>query len=181
MGFPCGVPSKVSIHAPVWGATMMMPIPQPTGGFNPRTRVGCDLAYSWLLKPSARFNPRTRVGCDENTPSEWIDYKVSIHAPVWGATAYRFNYPAIQVFQSTHPCGVRLENTPSEWIDYKVSIHAPVWGATAYRFNYPAIQVFQSTHPCGVRLENTPSEWIDYKVSIHAPVWGATRQGSKCR
>ena len=55
----------VSIHAPVWGAT-----DRQDGAygfmacFNPRTRVGCDLALG-LYRVSFRcFNPRTRVGCD---------------------------------------------------------------------------------------------------------------------
>ena len=39
-----GQPLPVSIHAPAWGATSCGhgPMPRPCG-FNPRTRVGCDL------------------------------------------------------------------------------------------------------------------------------------------
>ena len=58
---------------------------------------------------------------------------------------------AADVFQSTHPCGVRpLEKASisKRW----VSIHAPVWGATF--------------KPCAIKARQT--------VSIHAPVWGAT-------
>ena len=56
----------VSIHAPVWGATL-----------------ACHKDYSYLS-----FNPRTRVGCDlVDHPDQWGD-NVSIHAPVWGATAF---------------------------------------------------------------------------------------------
>ena len=56
------------------------------GGFNPRTRVGCDLGC--LPKNFYRlgFNPRTRVGCDGNIATDWTPAPVSIHAPVWGAT-----------------------------------------------------------------------------------------------
>ena len=48
---PCGVrlnkwgiatEKLVSIHAPVWGATMSLGFLVGTGSFNPRTRVGCD-------------------------------------------------------------------------------------------------------------------------------------------
>ena len=75
------------------------------------------------------FNPRTRVGCDKQA-----------------ATTGEYG-----LFQSTHPCGVRLakamqNNKPD------VSIHAPVWGATCVVYDAKAV--------------------ID--VSIHAPVWGAT-------
>ena len=35
----------VSIHAPVWGATLVVVSVKPWGCFNPRTRVGCDRDY----------------------------------------------------------------------------------------------------------------------------------------
>ena len=77
------------------------------------------------------------------------------------------------MFQSTHPCGVRLKAAVLQTI----------------------VQEFQSTHPCGVRLAlpfsritkqcfnprtrvgcdfGTAKNGHDYLVSIHAPVWGAT-------
>ena len=70
---PCGVRHiskkfvsgwKVSIHAPVWGATLLLS--RPTNGlcFNPRTRVGCDGTSQQYCAAFASFNPRTRVGCD---------------------------------------------------------------------------------------------------------------------
>ena len=76
-------------------------------------------------------------------------------------------------FQSTHPCGVRL--------------NAEMSGTTEL--------MFQSTHPCGVRLcaddfhaarhsfnprtrvgcdSYKSCEFTGGDVSIHAPVWGAT-------
>ena len=56
----------VSIHAPAWGATHHRP-GRPCGyaGFNPRTRVGCDVR-----------------GADKPAPPQLV----SIHAPAWGAT-----------------------------------------------------------------------------------------------
>ena len=100
---------------------------------------------------------------------------VSIHAPVWGANKNDVVADCVVMFQSTHPCGVRMSK-----LDIKkaieVSIHAPVWGAktrkgkkcVALGFN-PRTRVgcearcyvfdgflatFQSTHPCGVRKSN---------------------------
>ena len=99
---------------------------------------------------------------------------VSIHAPVWGATTITNTLNLDQLFQSTHPCGVRQSASshyrcsrrfnprtrvgcdrarPRCWHDDMVSIHAPVWGATD-----------------GIKY---PRTWD--LVSIHAPVWGATR------
>ncbi len=59
---------------------------------------------------------------------------------------------ALQMFQSTHPHGVRLRriNRFSRW--YLVSIHAPTRGATLISSTIIRILVFQSTHPHGVRL-----------------------------
>ena len=58
------------------------------------------------------------------------------------------------MFQSTHPCGVRLGIALS----------------VLFRFQ------FQSTHPCGVRPHNVGDNLAALLVSIHAPVWGATNQ-----
>ena len=144
---------RISIHAPQWGATF-------SGGsrvvimlnFNPRTPVGCDLseaevsvvehisihAPQWGATLRTRtgdyrvgyFNPRTPVGCD----------------PIFGIMMYRWN-----LFQSTHPSGVRLALVrATRWLHYfnprtpvgcdptarrtaanqPISIHAPQWGAT---------------------------------------------------
>ena len=106
----------VSIHAPAWGATLPPPARPPAGtGFNPRTRVGCDLhgkkspsskgtfqsTHPRGVRPRSRpaadprgdrFNPRTRVGCDIVCVFVRAEADhVSIHAPAWGAT--RGSYP----------------------------------------------------------------------------------------
>ena len=99
----------VSIHAPGWGATMhMSACGRSQIGFNPRTRVGCDIAGrdaldlqdvsihapGWGATTLALFiccaqncfNPRTRVGCDYSAISGFCFFLE---------------------FQSTHPGGVR--------------------------------------------------------------------------
>ena len=97
---------SVSIHAPVWGATSSFARAKTHQSFNPRTRVGCDAWHGQSRKPPG-FNPRTRVGCDiANAASRQIP-KVSIHAPVWGATIMKLQDFLKCKFQSTHPCGVR--------------------------------------------------------------------------
>ena len=81
---------KVSIHAPVWGATDMLD----------------NILYG---------------------------EEVSIHAPVWGATVAISHATKTNMFQSTHPCGVRLFMRSNSFGVSFVSIHAPVWGATAIK------------------------------------------------
>ena len=56
-------------------------------GFNPRTRTGCDIICVGSRCRFFSFNPRTRTGCDRLVH---LVNKIS------------------QVFQSTHPHGVRL-------------------------------------------------------------------------
>ena len=60
----------VSIHAPAWGAT--------------DCKVQRNLDYSG-------FNPRTRMGCDVLSLIKLRKYVVSIHAPAWGATCIRLS------------------------------------------------------------------------------------------
>ena len=137
--------------------------------------MGCDGSRMTRSRSTSYFNPRTHVGCDpsrlEIRGSLWI----SIHAPTWGATAYKeikatsdkhFN-PRTHVgcddvapltvelqdkFQSTHPRGVRPPTAEAFFIAGGISIHAPTWGAT-YEFRQPPRWLF---------------------ISIHAPTWGAT-------
>ena len=101
-----------------------------------------------------------------------------------------------QVFQSTHPSGVRLDPCAHQMPQRGISIHAPQWGATfsigtdtaASYFNprtpvgcdgplartYSGVSSFQSTHPSGVRLDIFSATSKHQKISIHAPQWGAT-------
>ena len=117
---PCGVRHLIHPH---WFRK---------GGFNPRTRVGCDGRTIPRYLVIRGFNPRTRVGCDDSS--------ISIRS--------------VTEFQSTHPCGVRLlvRRLLAQFLSFNprtrvgcdypheqtqiiraVSIHAPVWGATVSR------------------------------------------------
>ena len=137
------------------------------------------------LETGSSFNPRTPAGCDLGGSFVSLeDTLVSIHAPLRGATPSSTSKPiGATKFQSTHPCGVRLDqerNGPSLWC---VSIHAPLRGATrmmesgedytdCFNPRTPAgcdlscwvldyrRRTFQSTHPCGVRRRCT----VEYNV-----------------
>ena len=120
----------VSIHAPVWGATIIgVKSVETLISFNPRTRVGCDLSKLDRLVSTSKFQSTHPCGVRQAIYCFYpVFFSVSIHAPVWGATWQRgiphlfcsFN-PRTRVgcdcmtwqhyqtseFQSTHPCGVR--------------------------------------------------------------------------
>ena len=83
-----------------------------------------------------------------------LDHLISIHAPQWGATeaAEAFLFMP-EIFQSTHPSGVRLDSN------------------IAQKF---ASLSFQSTHPSGVRRITGCRKYSPVLISIHAPQWGAT-------
>ena len=113
------------------------------------------------------------MGCD--TFGRFIEnlQRVSIHAPVWGATGLFKLAPALLVFQSTHPCGVRpsglFKINDAEGFNPRTRV-----GCDKFDLELLGQLRFQSTHPCGVRLFTSISS-IACQVSIHAPVWGATK------
>ena len=99
----------ISIHAPTWGATLIQkPLCVPPRNFNPRTHVGCDTAGMEQVPDDLifqsthprgvrlpccqrcaqtdNFNPRTHVGCDIIVQTGLCNFRISIHAPTWGAT-----------------------------------------------------------------------------------------------
>ena len=162
----------VSIHAPVWGATLKfhgIRTPEPVSIHAP----------VW----GATFVFKTCFPCN-----------VSIHAPVWGATRCVV-FGVLNVgFQSTHPCGVRQTNNAYAH-EMSVSIHAPVWGATSNPKQYKVNRCFNPRTRVGCDHKRAhyrkpaqcfnprtrvgcDKEWIKRLeseiVSIHAPVWGAT-------
>ena len=148
-----GQDHEISIHAPQWGAT---------GGHGDPgacARISIHAPQWGATIPTIEF---------------FAHEIISIHAPQWGATINKLgDYLLKQIFQSTHPSGVRrtcappsyfVENfnprTPvgcdeGHFITSKIriiSIHAPQWGATRWRRHF-------------IRL---------IQISIHAPQWGAT-------
>ncbi len=99
------------------------------------------------------FNSRTRVGCDTKITQGSSPYRVSIHAPAWGAISFLPFSVCSMWFQFTHPRGVRSNFCTDNALVSDVSIHAPAWGAIILLL--VVLQVFS--------------------VSIHAPAWGAMR------
>ncbi len=121
---------RVSIHAPTWGAT------EPTG------TSGCISKFQSTLPHGERhpggcndsgrprFNPRSHMGSDGYDYLQQRHYRVSIHAPTWGAT------PG----QGRRRCKGACFNPRShmgsdnarvrQCVKIQVSIHAPTWGAT---------------------------------------------------
>ena len=71
----------------------------------------CRVRHSAFFKlvGVSDFNPRTRAGCDVTGTFDTASRFISIHAPVQGATVMVGTQVTVEkVFQSTHPCRVRL-------------------------------------------------------------------------
>ena len=170
--------------------------------FNPRTRVGCDQCGAESLALNQQFQSTHPRGVRRVRPFSSLQYfRVSIHAPAWGATSSS-SAKRLQgeEFQSTHPRGVRRVRPFSSLQYFRVSIHAPAWGATrgpdrpgahSPRFN-PRTRVGCDTiiarlggfvligfNPrTRVGCDRQLRSWFFAQhgvVSIHAPAWGATR------
>ena len=146
----------VSIHAPVWGATIHGDWIAPQLRFNPRPRMGGDSGAGGI-QPKAvefqstppyggrlqriyeprhvfRFNPRPRMGGD-------LKYAIAGSSPIsfnprprMGGDRYTWRYRIRCGSFNPRPrmggdSSVRMGNTLQ-----MVSIHAPVWGATRSRY-----------------------------------------------
>ena len=100
---------------------------------------GVRFGLSYLGRTYINFNPRTRVGCDDINCLQLMNLGISIRAPVWGAIHAVFaSCSFFELFQSAHPCGVRLRKGVKRWRKVK----------------------FQSAHPCGVRCtRRTDAAW----------------------
>ena len=109
--------------------------------------MGCDLRKITTCKVIGRFQSTHPHGVRPYVLYLcYKTYKVSIHAPAWGATDVRGSKVSI----------------------YKVSIHAPAWGATQSNSISTLYALFQSTHPHGVRRHTlTPPYQEDMFQSTH--------------
>ncbi len=143
--------------------------------------MGCDLFVSPTGFYKKSFNPRTHVGCDR----EWL-----------------FDFAIPEVFQSTHPRGVRQisVNTinqrgrfnPRTHVGCDVGRASTTVESSGFQSTHPRgvrpsvsfaridFLKFQSTHPRGVRhVSNHMPQAVEF-VSIHAPTWGATGSRMRC-
>ena len=100
--------SEVSIHAPARGAIFFMKEMHEKFMFQFTHPQGVRLAYTPTSNMWYSFNSRTRKGCDGKFLDVFRVAGVSIHAPARGAMNLRSIPVRIDLFQFTHPQGVRF-------------------------------------------------------------------------
>ena len=114
--------------------------------------MGCDRCRRRSRYFSFCFNPRTRVGCDAKNVCLILSKALFQSTHPCGVRLYhQVTRTSSSRFQSTHPCGVRL---------YKNSRHSKRMSFNPRTRvgcnNLTSVKIvsfeFQSTHPCGVRL-----------------------------
>ena len=120
---------SVSIHAPVWGATIRYRSLYLYSKFQSTHPCGVRRELWLNANKLIGFQSTHPCGVRPYISCAFLVIRVSIHAPVWGAT--------LQIV------------TSGKFV--MVSIHAPVWGATILAKFGISFWGFQSTHPCGVR------------------------------
>ena len=99
---------NVSIHAPTWGATDSGAMGKGSSGFQSTHPRGVR------PNPTKHHTDGLRVsihaptwGATDVVSGTFAHHAVSIHAPTWGATPRIKIQQHKQMFQSTHPRGVR--------------------------------------------------------------------------
>src|SRR6266576_210084 len=92
-----GSPMEVSIHAPVKGATSASQnLCASSLCFDPRSREGSDLKTGLFGDVGRCFDPRSREGSDTTCMTLFFaDPRVSIHAPVKGATPHHITWRSV--------------------------------------------------------------------------------------
>ena len=188
---------SISIHAPLRGATCQVRIHQhgigfqstlPCGerrprrgspptpaDFNPRSPAGSDNMSFSFRSIWPNFNPRSPAGSDPQVFAMIQENRISIHAPLRGATC---NYLLLKI-QNTISIHAPLRGATMQIIDALRALHQfqstlPCGERPLLMTRRPTMDKFQSTLPCGERPPKTACRLIIRTISIHAPLRGAT-------
>ena len=184
--------NKISIHAPLRGATITVPVLVLFVyiSIHAPLRGATHLLYSELYTQS-NFNPRSPAGSDPVRQKRRSRRSISIHAPLRGATCQvRIHQHGIG-FQSTLPCGERRPRrgsppTPADFNPRSPAGRAhirqtPRFPSGNFNPRSPAgsdpfhflsscrCVLFQSTLPCGERQRQKSRLHFPYDFNPRSP------------
>ena len=147
---PRRITIRISIHAPLRGATPVPPIGKyGCGDFNPRPPCGGDPAasrYSFCLR---HFNPRPLAGATTGVTMTDHAIVISIHAPLRGRHEMTETDLMHEIISIHAPLRGRLFLAVVLVHKVNISIHAPLRGRREERQWIIRLTIFQSTPPCG--------------------------------
>ena len=169
----------ISIHAPQWGATGLLP-------FSARRQGEFQSTHPSGVRPTTTSLAHTNKSFQSTHPSGVRHAATSLPViallfqsthPSGVRLQWALTYSTRWIFQSTHPSGVRRHGNRFARTIRRISIHAPQWGATGV-----------STPACGApAISIHAPQWgatimrailkLTIEISIHAPQWGATVHG----
>ena len=149
--------------------------PQRRRDFNPRSPAGSDNMSFSFRSIWPNFNPRSPAGSDPQVFAMIQENRISIHAPLRGATC---NYLLLKI-QNTISIHAPLRGATMQIIDALRALHQfqstlPCGERPLLMTRRPTMDKFQSTLPCGERPPKTACRLIIRTISIHAPLRGAT-------
>ena len=154
--------TKVSIHAPAWGATRFaLSHCRFACCFNSRSRMGSDAHARGEADKAPCFNSRSRMGSDLRVRCHNIDGTFQFTLPHGERLRHATRHGLIAMFQFTLPHGERLCHLDRLFRRVEVSIHAPAWGATSAASSRAPRTRFQFTLPHGERPEADVSAIVD--------------------
>ena len=119
--------------------------------FNPRTRMGCDLAHKLLLDSQKVSIHAPAWGATLMSFKFVIKVRVSIHAPAWGATFRFVRYSPTPCFNPRTRMGCDIDIDIYHTTNYRFQSTHPHGVRHGFQPPFLAKQGFQSTHPHGVR------------------------------
>ena len=195
---PKGLDDRISIHAPMRGATPIFDKSIKQLAFQSTPPCGGRHTICKLKTIARYFNPRPRAGGDINCyylPPYAVEFQST--PPCGGRPQQPLHRPPAPAFQSTPPCGGRLQpqhppgfvaqfqSTPpcGGRLTREIKCDSPkpdfnprprAGGDIKEKENEIKKLEFQSTPPCGGRHGPDAASIIRCMISIHAPVRGAT-------
>ena len=191
--------SRVSIHAPLRGATRGLGLPGPMiACFNPRAPAGRDkggnLIYPYRvsihapLRGATSFNvvqPRDSPGFNPRAPAgrdPWVhrfgdlSLRFNPRAPAGRDLREVYNLSSIEWVSIHAPLRGATQVRRKDGGVRHVSIHAPLRGATYVRPYAAAVfPRFNPRAPAGRDPRTSDEAFAVLEVSIHAPLRGATK------
>ena len=167
---------RISTHAPLRGATIPRNVPDNTRtDFYSRPSARGDLLVPKEEARSQNFYSRPSARGDSRGDKAFVRDEISTHAPLRGATWYRWMMLIKKVaFLLTPLCEGRLEISGDNGNLIHISTHAPLRGATVFAAKLTPMLPISTHAPLRGATYRKKRSGYKREISTHAPLRGAT-------